>query len=752
MGLFRQIGQRRAEIRKNRPDLDDTFFGRLLRPEHQISLLIACAFVACATAILMLRPNVMSLRVGQYVAHDVVARVDFSYLDTDELNKARKEARNAVPRIYKPAATDSLKNIQDLLAGLPEQVRGQRVDQLPEAYRSILDNTSLAELQNFLQPSMQFSWKATVDEYIATIRKYNLVIIPEKQRHQDLKRMVRVPGFETIRAESTYSPEMKDDLVNLITRPAQQFPRSLVPKIVALTIANLEPNFELDESATTNDQNKAAERVGESDTAGVIAVKANEIILERGEVKPQDFSRLHAENAAFVGSLGDLIWLQRLGLLATVLAISIVGMKYIADFQPKILRNHSRAAGLAALFISMLLLAQLTGLGSTRSYVFGIAPTVMVAMILAIAYDRRFAMGMAALHGILATLALAEDLNFFLIVITGSAACCFLLDDVRTRSKLIEVGGGAAIAMMLVTFAMGWLEMDPFRFILKNAIYSGAAGLAVGFLTLGILPFIERVFRITTSMTLLELADASHPLLRRLAIEAPGTYNHSLQVATLSEEAAEAIGANSLLCRVASYYHDVGKINKAEYFVENQQPGTNRHINLSPSVSLLIIKGHVKDGIELAKEYNLPTSIMPFIQQHHGTTLVEFFYHRARQEVDRNDPLESEVQEHQYRYEGPKPQRKEVAVVMLADCCESACRGMDEPNASRIETLVHELAMKRLLDGQFDESELTMRELELIERSLVKSLLGLYHGRIQYPTESQPNPLDVPTIPASKIA
>jgi putative nucleotidyltransferase with HDIG domain len=221
--------------------------------------------------------------------------------------------------------------------------------------------------------------------------------------------------------------------------------------------------------------------------------------------------------------------------------------------------------------------------------------------------------------------------------------------------------------------------------------------------------------------------------------EAPGTYNHSLQVATLAEEAAKAIGGNSLLCRVASYYHDVGKINKAEYFVENQTEGQNRHINLSPSVSLLIIIGHVKDGIELAREYNLPTSIFPFIQQHHGTTLVEFFYHRAvdrDRERDRAAPAPNQpgVSEMQYRYPGPKPKSKEIAVVMLADAVESATRSMAEPTASRIETLVHDLAMKRLLDGQFDESDLTMRELELVERSLVKSLNAIYHGRIAYPS------------------
>src|SRR5688500_7910854 len=188
-------------------------------------------------------------------------------------------------------------------------------------------------------------------------------------------------------------------------------------------------------------------------------------------------------------------------------------------------------------------------------------------------------------------------------------------------------------------------------------------------------------------MTLLELADASQPLLKRLAIEAPGTYNHSLQVATLAEAAADAIGGNSLLCRVAAYYHDVGKINKADYFVENQSGGENRHLNLSPSVSLLIIIGYVKHGIELAREYNLPSSVLTFIQQHHGTTLVEYFYHRACTQKDGDQPAISETQ---YRYPGPKPRSKEVAIVMIADAVESATRAMTEPNHNRVEVLVHE--------------------------------------------------------------
>ena len=299
--------------------------------------------------------------------------------------------------------------------------------------------------------------------------------------------------------------------------------------------------------------------------------------------------------------------------------------------------------------------------------------------------------------------------------------------------------------MMVATVAAGLITMDPVAFILKNCLYAGAAGIGAGFVTLGILPFIEKAFRITTSMTLLELADVSHPLLRRLSVEAPGTYNHSLQVATIAEAAAETIRVNSLLCRVASYYHDVGKINKPDYFCENQSGGANRHMNLSPSVSLLIIIGHVKDGVELAKEYNLPTSIIHFIQQHHGTTLVEFFYFQACNQQETKAPDHPAVSEVQYRYPGPKPRSRESAIVMIADAVESATRAMQEPTPTRIESLVEDIVMKRLLDGQFDECELTMHDIQQVQHSCVKSLLAIYHGRIPYPSTASMQGVAMPS-------
>ncbi|MGC4031504.1 MAG: HDIG domain-containing protein [Tepidisphaeraceae bacterium] len=651
--------RRREEIRKNRPDAGEKFVTRLLRPHHHVGLAVAIGFVVAVSAILMLRPQVVGWRVGQYVPYDIVARVDFDYHDPEQLNTARTAARILEPRVYKAVQPEPLGVFKAELLALPATVKGQRLEQLSAPYRDTLDAVSLARIQEYADPSRQPAWQDAVDGYIQSIKRLDLRIIPTDQRKEEAGKRIRLAGVGDMPADSTFSTDQHDDLAAKFGKPADDSFASLIsPKIAAITAVKFTPNYELDQAATTLARNQAAEQV--DDSAGDKHVPRNSIFVEKGEIEQGEYVQLKAEHEAYLRSLGAGIWWQRLGLVASVIALTVVGSMYVTTYQPRIVRNHARAPGLASLMVSMLLLAQLTGLGSTRSYVFGLAPTIMVATILAIAYDQRFAMGIAGIHALLATLALGEGLEFLIVLMTGVMTCCFLLDDVRTRSKLIEIGGAAALAMMGATLAAGWLNMDPMQYIVKNAIYSGAAGLAVGFLSLGILPFIEKTFRITTSMTLLELADASHPLLRRLAMEAPGTYNHSLQVAALSEEAAEAIGANSLLCRVACYYHDIGKINKPEYFVENQQSGQNRHMNLSPSVSLLIIIGHVKDGIELAKEYQLPTSILPFIQQHHGTTLVEFFYHRACKEAEKNGALEQEVEQHQYRYPGPKPAQQRV--------------------------------------------------------------------------------------------
>jgi putative nucleotidyltransferase with HDIG domain len=250
----------------------------------------------------------------------------------------------------------------------------------------------------------------------------------------------------------------------------------------------------------------------------------------------------------------------------------------------------------------------------------------------------------------------------------------------------------------------------------------------------GLLPFIERFFGVVTEISLLELGDIAHPLLQELVRRAPGTYNHSINVASIAEAAAEAIKAKGLLVRVGAYFHDIGKMFKPGYFTENQGDSTNRHETLVPAMSTLIIIAHVKDGADLARQHHLPPPIIDFIEQHHGTTLVEYFFHRANQQHQAN-PDTAEVEESSFRYPGPKPQTKEACVLMLADAVEGACRALVEPTPSRIEGVVNDIAMKRLLDGQFDESGLTLQELRIVQDSLVKSLTAVYHGRVKYPDQ-----------------
>jgi cyclic-di-AMP phosphodiesterase PgpH len=760
----RKYGARRTEVRKNRPDKPGGLWAQLQARGVVGSLSVAAVFCLVASAIVLLREDSVPYRPGQYVPQDVLSRVDFSFTDVDRLTQARKERREGEPRVYKPAG-DSWANLETALLELPDRIGDKPVAQLPADLIAALrldpgSEPVLTVFRKAQSGEAKKDWQASVKDYVAALRA--VIVLPRDQRAEELAKAAQrfvmvVVDARPIPVEDTCGDGNPDLLKRLNDSAARHFlqRRDLPPRIATFSIQTLRPTHVLDQAATVEAQNRAAERVPTS--VASVEFKKNQVLVEGGRVlQEKGWQLLKAEKDQFVRSLDKRIWKTKLGLAAMVILVTTVLCVYTYRYQRRVVRNRMRAIAVAALMISMLLLAELAAIGTGPLYLFGLAPTILVAMILTIAYDQRYAVGVASMHALLVTLGLDQGAGFYIIQWLGVFTCCTLLGDIRTRSRLIEVGGATAIAMMAATAAAGAIAMDPAQYVAKNCLYTGAAGMAVGFVVLGILPFIEKAFRITTSMTLLELADASQPLLRRLAVEAPGTYNHSLQVATLAEAAAEAIGANSLLCRVAAYYHDVGKIHKADYFIENQCDGKNRHINLTPSVSLLIIIGHVKDGIELAREYNLPTSIFPFIQQHHGTTLIEYFYHRACNLQDAGGESGSEIPEEQYRYPGPKPKSKEIAILMVCDAVESAVRAMSEPNPSRIETLVHEIAMKRLHDGQFDECDLTFRDLQAIERACIKTLAGIYHGRIAYPSTAQitTSPTAQPTEPptAAKTA
>jgi len=425
-----------------------------------------------------------------------------------------------------------------------------------------------------------------------------------------------------------------------------------------------------------------------------------------------------------------------------VVLICLAAAFYIHHYQKRIITNHARALALVGLFILLLAATKVIALlfnhtcGATGS-------AVAAAIILTIAYDQRFAIGMTIFYCLFACFAAGTvegyqltNINLFLTMTAGAITCCFSLREIRTRMKLLKVSTLAAVIVFITALALDFLtEQAHPADVFSNAGYHAGAAFLVGLLIQSLLPLIEKVFRIATSMTLLDYSDANQPLLKRLAMEAPGTFSHSLLIGSIAEAAAEAIGRNGLLCRVGAYYHDAGKINKASYFIENEISSASRHKELSPTMSHLIIVGHVKDGIEMAKEYGLPNVLRQFIETHHGTTLIEHFYNEAqkRQTKKAKRKTVDVVAESEFRYPGPKPLTKEAAIVMLSDTVEGAVRSLPEVTATKIEAVVHNMAMKRLQDGQFDECDLSLRELSQIETSISKTLAAHYHSRIAYP-------------------
>lgn len=362
-------------------------------------------------------------------------------------------------------------------------------------------------------------------------------------------------------------------------------------------------------------------------------------------------------------------------------------------------------------------------------------PIMMFSMMMAIAYQREMALILVSAVSLVSVYSIGMGLSEFVIMVATGATGSFLCGSIRSRTRLVYVGLAAAIVVVPTAIGVKILAGQPLsQDLLVTALWFGFSSIIGGLLMTGLLPFIERSFDIQTDISLLEIGDASHPLLQELVRRAPGTYNHSINVASISEAAAKSIGANGLLCRVGAYFHDIGKMLKPEYFIENQGSDGNRHEGLVPAMSTLVIIAHVKDGVELARQHKLPQKIIDFVEQHHGTTLVEYFFRRAAEQSSEGE-VNSPVDEANYRYPGPKPQTKEAGILMLSDAVESASRTLVDPAPARIESLVGEISRKKLEDGQFDDCSLTMKEIHVIEESLVKSLTAQFHGRVKYPNQ-----------------
>jgi len=357
-----------------------------------------------------------------------------------------------------------------------------------------------------------------------------------------------------------------------------------------------------------------------------------------------------------------------------------------------------------------------------------LVPVAMGSMLLASLFDAKMGFAGTVFLSVLCSAIWGNAFYLTVISLIVGSVSILVIKRVRTRTRLVEAVILMIGAYILTITVVGFFMHFPMIEILKAWRFGAFNGLVTPILVYGLLALFESVFDVITDFSLLELSNLNHPLLKRLSVEAPGTYHHSIVVGNLAEAGARAVGANPLLARVGSYYHDIGKIEKAEYFIENQVRGKNPHRKLSPRMSALILSNHVKKSLELAEEFHLPSAIKDIMVQHHGRSLMTYFYQKALEQSE-----DEEVNEEDYRYPGPKPQTKEAALVMLADAVEAASRTLKTPTHSRLKGLVEELVDERFQSGELDEAPLTLRDLQRIKESFLSILAGIFHTRLEYP-------------------
>jgi putative nucleotidyltransferase with HDIG domain len=773
-----------ASPRRYRPsrgttlNLPPNLFGRawdtLRRPEILLRLMILSLAATLLWVITGMGLPPFSFRTGDVPRRKIIARADFRVLDELETQKRRDEARRLAAAVYENNVRLLAEVRQELTNKVGQLVQVESFDKVDQKLwtefspavmgRSEEDERRRFEaLKSYFTAGMDSNrFDAAIQRALAPLETNGL--LKELKHKPDEGSQVSILVYTTGNPRLTHRVAIDDVRMDKVkTALRQRLENDL--KIQGSMIDNagvaselafswldarLPETLRLDESASQEE----ARRVVEAVAPVMIDYKAGIAELAPGG-KPltiENRDLLRREYEAWVAQLGLNDRLARsLATFGMYLALAVLCGFYIYHRRPKLLSDlRSFATLLAAIFTTV----SLGWFFAADQWRAELIPLMLFGMTAAIAYEKELALLLAASAALILAFSLDQGLAEFVVLVSSVAAAILFLRRIRSRTKLIYVGAFTGLVVILTTVGVGTLAgqalgatsriMTPgaevfgtyrdsfYLALVLGAAWSGFCSLLAGVLMTGLLPFIERVFDVQTDISLLELGDVQHPLLQELVRRAPGTYNHSINVASIAETAADAIGANGLLVRVGAYFHDIGKMLKPSYFVENQGPEGSRHESLQPAMSTLVIIAHVKDGADLARQHRLPQTIIDFIEQHHGTTLVEYFYRREAQRL-KDDPDAGELDETTFRYPGPKPQTKEAGVLMLADVVESASRALVDPTPARIESLVHDLAMKRLLDGQYDECGLTLSELHTIEDSLVKSLTAVYHGRVKYP-------------------
>ncbi|MBX3394570.1 MAG: HDIG domain-containing protein [Phycisphaerae bacterium] len=732
-----------------------------LRSALRWPLAVAIVFWLCATIIMVVGDEPLPYSVGKVLKQPVLSRVSFARVDELATEKLRLDSQHAVPNYFR--FNTSL--VEAILTEFRELRAAVKAAESLESFlaqhaaRWPLDADSFAELKTTADTSSGDPYKQNLDRLTKLLLEENLI---ERDR---VDREIRSTADYVILGDGSgnYRQVPTTKLTYAINKEQVDATSERIAGRVFYGVRRVQPIFRLIVARTISPEGQsqftpayvfdaAQTRLRIEEAGNVEPVKVvyavGDRLLRPDKITEESLSLLKAEHEEYLKQRGKDPILQRqwrnrrLGLAGIIFLVTVGLSAFTIRTQPRIAEKLPRAVGLGALLLGVMFAERFILIRVADSPIWCVLPVAMTAGVLAIAYSQLFALGVAGALALITSLMLGTPYGMMVVLISVIVVTILMLREIRTRMKMLEVGAAASVSAYLSTFLV-YLNDGEVNFF-GDPLYAAIAAMAGLSMVQVLLPLIERAFKVTTSQTLLEWADTSRPLLRQLIEKAPGTWQHSHLLGSMAESAAEEIGANGLLVRVGAYYHDIGKTCKPNYFVENQEARINAHQGLAPTMSLLVILAHVKDGIALAREHGLPPVLHPFIAEHHGTTLVKYFHHMATQEAKASGIRGREISDTEFRYPGPKPRSRETAILMLCDGVEGAVRSLQEPTPGRIEAVVHDIAMARLMDGQFDDCEITLKELAKVEQSLVRSLRAIHHGRIAYPKQSDSN--DAPQV------
>lgn len=705
---------------------------------------------------------------GQVASMRITAIDDFSYESKIETERARQKVLRKVPPAFtineKPYQTFSSK-VRGLLievnafAEHAEELTGsERSDAIQEFTTHYNQNhnhrVNVEDVTILLRHTDATTRRMLFDNGLVTLREIHREgIYAPGSIHLEgpdggfsLLNLVRPNGTVVEKTIQNEEEALQFLRINLI---ALNVPQEVSIAMFRIFRPGIVPNIEFSEEKTEELKQEALSGI----EPVVRQVRSGQTIVEAGmTVTPDQHEMLNEyrqhlasqDDHAFALNLNELVYNR----LLLVLAVLFCAVIYIRIEDRETLMSNGNLALLALMAIFNLALIWLIIVVANSPVLLDhprwasvlphLAPFSFAPLIVAILVGRRPAIFMALLISFFAGIMFGNRVEIFAVSFLSALCAIWFCEAVRLRKTVVQAAGIGGFIAAISALLLGLASNTDFLVIGRQMLAAQLAGLMSGIAVAGIIPILEVLFKRTTDITLLELTDTNHPVLKRMQLAAPGTYHHSLVVANLSENAASAIGANALLCRVCSIFHDIGKIIKPEYFIENQREGINPHQQRSPSFSALVIKSHVKDGVDLAVKYKLPRVVIDVIRQHHGTSLIQYFYHQAKQKEIRENEASAgaegdRVSESTYRYDGPKPQFRESAIIFFADSIEAASRTLKKVSPPNVDELIDTMITSRIEDGQLDECPLTMQEIARIKKSFSFTLLNMLHSRIDYP-------------------